>query len=570
MDALEQFKTVRQKIIDAGKEERTPLLFIGMGTCGLAAGAGDVFAAVSAYLKGKSIQAQIRPVGCIGLDEEEVLVDVKMPGKVRVSYGRVTPEMVPRIIEEHVIKGQPVEEWVIGTVPDKENPYPELPFYKKQRRNVLNRCGFINPEKIEDYLRHGGYGALLKVLSGMSGKEVIDTVKKSGLRGRGGAGFSTGQKWEFAYQAQGDKKYIICNADEGDPGAFMDRAVLEGDPHSVLEGMLIGAYAIGADEGYIYIRAEYPLAIRRLRIAIALAKKQGLLGENILGTGFNFDLKIKEGAGAFVCGEETALMNSIEGKRGMPRSRPPFPAQKGLWGKPSNINNVETWANIPLVIEKGVEWFKGIGTEGSSGTKIFAVTGKIKNTGLVEVPMGTTIREIVYEIGGGVQDARKCKGVQIGGPSGGCLPESMFETPVDYDSLTRAGSMMGSGGLVVLDDSTCMVEFARFFVNFTRRESCGKCTPCREGTQRMLEILTRLTKGRGNGDDLEKLEELASVMKDSSLCGLGQTAPNPVLSTLKYFRAEYEAHLKGECPANHCRLESKRNGEAQGKGGEGA
>lgn len=555
MITLEEFARRReQHMADQKKSSEEPIITIGMGTCGLAAGAGEVAEAVKAGLKERGLQAIIKPVGCIGLDEEEVLLDLELPDQQRLSYRRVTPEMTGRIIAEHLGQGRPVREWLLGTVPSPENPYPELAYYRKQRRRVLRRCGFINPEKIEDYLGAGGYGALLKALAGMSREGIIEAVKASGLRGRGGAGFSTGLKWGFAAAAAGEKKYIVCNADEGDPGAFMDRALLEGDPHALLEGMLIGAYAIGADEGYIYIRAEYPLAIKRLRMAITQAGRLGLLGGNILGTGFNFNLKIKEGAGAFVCGEETALLNSLEGKRGMPRSRPPFPAQQGLWGKPTNINNVETWANVPLIIERGAEHFQELGTESSKGTKIFAVTGKVKNTGLVEVPMGTTLREIVYDIGGGVQGSHRCKAVQIGGPSGGCIPESLLDIAVDYDSLTKAGAMMGSGGLVVLDESTCMVEFARFFVQFTRRESCGKCTPCREGTQRMLEILTRITSGRGSVEDLNKLEEMGTILKDTALCGLGQTAPNPVLSTLRYFRDEYEAHLQGRCPAGVCKM----------------
>lgn len=541
-----------------------PQIYIGMGTCGMAAGAGAVHDRAAALLKEKSIQAQIKPVGCIGLDEEEVLFDMELPGLDRISYGRVTPSMVDRIIEEHLIGGVPVKEWVIGTVSDPVNPYPELPFYRKQRRQVLARCGFINPEKLEDYLKWGGYGGLLQVLEGISPGEVIKTIKESGLRGRGGAGFPTGVKWELAAQAQGEKKYVICNADEGDPGAYMDRALLEGDPHAVIEGMIIGAYCIGASEGYIYVRAEYPLAIKRLRMAIGQATRQGLLGDNILGTGFSFQLKIKEGAGAFVCGEETALINSLEGKRGMPRPRPPFPAQKGLWDQPTNNNNVETWANVPLIILGGSQWFKNLGTSGSSGTKIFAVTGKIKTTGLVEVPMGTTIREIVYDLGGGLRDGRNYKAVQIGGPSGGCIPASLLDTAIDYDSLKQIGAMMGSGGMVVLDETTCMVDFARYFLQFIRRESCGKCTPCREGTQRMLEILTRLTQGQGTREDMEKMRELGAVLQDASLCGLGQTAPNPVLSTLNFFSDEYEAHLEGRCPAGVCKISGTRAQGPQG------
>lgn len=537
-----------------------------MGTCGLAAGAGGVWEAARAYLKEHNIPARLKPVGCIGLDDREVLLDVLLPGEPRVSYGRVTPEMVPRIIEDHVRHHRPVEEWVVGRIYDEGRPFPEMDFYRGQERRVLRRCGFINPESIEDYLASGGYGAFLKVLTEMSPEEVIAAVKEAGLRGRGGAGFPTGLKWEFARQAKGGKKFVICNADEGDPGAFMDRSVLEGDPHAVLEGMLIGAYAIGASHGYIYVRAEYPLAVRRLKIALAQATKHGLLGDNILGSGFSLHLKIKEGAGAFVCGEETALMSSVEGKRGMPRPRPPFPAQRGLWGYPTNINNVETWANVPLIIEHGPAWFAALGTAGSRGTKIFALTGKAVRSGLVEVPMGTTLREIVFGLGGGLPEGRKFKAVQIGGPSGGCLPAAALDTPIDYDSLSQAGAMMGSGGLVVLDDTACMVDLARFFTAFNRNESCGKCTPCREGTLRMLEILDRITTGHAGMEDLEKLEELAQVMKDTSLCGLGQTAPNPVLSTLRYFRSEYLAHVKDRyCPAGVCPVNG-RAAKARGSG----
>jgi len=545
---------------------------VGMGTCGLAAGAGGVWEAARAYLKEHNIPARLKPVGCIGLDDREVLLDVLLPGEPRVSYGRVTPEMVPRILEEHVRHHRPVEEWVVGRIYDEGRPFPEMDFYRGQERRVLRRCGFINPESIEDYLASGGYGAFLKVLTEMSPEEVIAAVKEAGLRGRGGAGFPTGLKWEFARQAEGAKKFVICNADEGDPGAFMDRSLLEGDPNAVLEGMLIGAYAIGASHGYIYVRAEYPLAVRRLKIALAQATKHGLLGDNILGSGFSLHLKIKEGAGAFVCGEETALMSSVEGKRGMPRPRPPFPAQRGLWGYPTNINNVETWANVPLIIERGPAWFAALGTAGSRGTKIFALTGKAVHSGLVEVPMGTTLREIVFGLGGGLPEGRKFKAVQIGGPSGGCLPATALDTPIDYDSLSQAGAMMGSGGLVVLDDTTCMVDLARFFTAFNRNESCGKCTPCREGTLRMLEILDRMTTGHAGMEDLEKLEELAQVMKDTSLCGLGQTAPNPVLSTLRYFRSEYLAHVEdrycpaGVCPVNGRATKARGSGSYAGEG----
>ncbi|WP_308221605.1 NADH-ubiquinone oxidoreductase-F iron-sulfur binding region domain-containing protein [Fuchsiella alkaliacetigena] len=431
--------------------------------------------------------------------------------------------------------------------------YQDLDFYKSQRRLALANCGFIDPESIEDYIASDGYQALSKVLTEMKPQEVIDEVKESGLRGRGGGGFPTGMKWQFAYDASGDKKYIICNADEGDPGAFMDRGLLEGDPHSILEGMIIGGYAIGADEGYIYIRAEYPLAIKRLEKAITAAEEKGLLGEDIFGSGFNFKLQIKAGAGAFVCGEETGLMASIEGERGMPTPRPPFPANKGLWDKPSNINNVETFANIPIIIREGAASFKELGTEDSSGTKVFALTGMIENTGLAEVEMGTTMREIIFGIGGGIQDDKEFKAVQIGGPSGGCLPDEKLDLPIDYDSLIEAGAMMGSGGLVVMDENSCMVDVARFFLNFVQSESCGKCTPCREGTRRMLEILNRITQGEGEEEDLELLRTLAESVKKLSLCGLGKTAPNPVLSTLRYFEDEYEAHIKNdECPGGVC------------------
>ncbi|MCL5045932.1 MAG: 4Fe-4S binding protein [Actinobacteria bacterium] len=417
----------------------------------------------------------------------------------------------------------------------------------------MRNCGFIDPERIEDYLDQGGYQALEKALNRMTRQQVVDEVKRSGLRGRGGGGFPTGLKWELCAREPGPKKYIICNADEGDPGAYMDRTVMESDPHAVLEGMAICAYAIGAGEGYIYCRAEYPLAVRRLRSAIRQAEERGLLGDNIMGTDFNLHLKVKEGAGAFVCGEETALIASIEGNRGMPHPRPPFPAQHGLWNAPTNNNNVETYANVPMIISNGSEWYASVGTEKSKGTKVFALTGKIANTGLVEVPMGTTVREIIYDVGGGIPRGKKFKAVQIGGPSGGCVPDQLVDTPIDYDSLVSAGAMMGSGGLVVVDESTCMVDLAKFFVNFTAGESCGKCTPCREGTHRLHQLLTRITEGEGTMDDLAKLEALCLTMKDTSLCGLGQTAPNPVLSTLRYFREEYIAHVEQKrCPAGVC------------------
>lgn len=529
-------------------------IVVGMGTCGVAAGAQDVYDTLINEIKRLDLAVTVTPVGCIGMCEQETLVDVVREGQGRVTYGRMTPEKMKRVLQEHVIGGRVVEDLVVGNLEgDEEQPYPGLDFYRKQKRWVLNKCGFLDPEKMEEYLGYGGYQGLVKALSEMTPEQVIEEVKKSGLRGRGGAGFPTGTKWEFARKSPGNKKYIICNADEGDPGAYMDRSVLEGDPHAVIEGMIIGAYAIGANEGYIYVRAEYPLAVHRLEIAIKQAEEWGLLGDRILGTEFGFHLHIKQGAGAFVCGEETALMASIEGERGMPRTRPPFPAQKGLWGKPSNINNVETFANIPLIIRNGGAWYASVGTEKSKGTKVFALTGKIANTGLAEVPMGITMREIIYDIGGGIKDGKRFKAVQIGGPSGGCLPESLLDTPIDYDSLTQAGAIMGSGGLVVLDEETCMVDLARFFMSFAASESCGKCTPCREGTKRMLEILTKITEGKAVMEDLDKLEHLALVVKDASLCGLGQTAPNPVLTTLRYFHHEYEAHIsEKKCPAGVC------------------
>ncbi|KRT34851.1 protein HymB [Acetomicrobium hydrogeniformans ATCC BAA-1850] len=502
--------------------------------------------------KGLDREVMLVETGCHGMCEMGPVVVVYPEG---AFYCRVMPEDVPEIVEEHLYKGRIVQR-LLYTVPqdmEKVPYYRDIPFYSKQHRIVLSNCGYIDPEKIEEYIARDGYIALGKALLEMTPEEVLDEVKKSGLRGRGGAGFPTGLKWEFARKAPGNKKYVICNADEGDPGAFMDRSTLEGDPHSVIEGMALGAYAIGADEGYIYCRAEYPLAIKRLKIAIAQAEEMGLLGDNIMGTNFSFHLHLKEGAGAFVCGEETALMASIEGRRGMPRPRPPFPAQHGLWGKPTNINNVETWANVPKIILNGADWFASMGTEKSKGTKIFALTGKITNTGLIEVPMGITIKEIIYELGGGILNGKEFKAVQIGGPSGGCLTKEHLDLPIDYESLTGAGAIMGSGGLVVMDEDTCMVDVARFFLEFTQRESCGKCVPCREGTKQMLLMLEKICKGEGTLEDLSKLEELAYMVKETSLCGLGQTAPNPVITTIRYFRDEYLAHIEEKrCPAKVC------------------
>ncbi|MFZ5352962.1 MAG: NADH-quinone oxidoreductase subunit NuoF [Bacillota bacterium] len=470
-------------------------------------------------------------------------------------YSQVKPEDVEEIVKEHLLKGRIVKRLLYSETiaEDTIKSIDEVDFYKKQIRVALRNCGVINPENIDEYIAFDGYKALEKVLTGMKPAEVIDVVKQSGLRGRGGGGFPTGMKWEFASKSVNDKKYVLCNADEGDPGAFMDRSVLEGDPHSVIEAMTIAAFAIGADQGYIYCRAEYPIAVKRLNIAIDQAREYGLLGDNILGTGFKFDLEVRLGAGAFVCGEETALIASIEGERGMPRPRPPFPAVKGLFGKPTILNNVETYANIPPIFLNGPEWFASMGTEKSKGTKVFALGGKINNTGLVEIPMGTTMREVIFEIGGGIPNGKKFKAAQTGGPSGGCIPASHLDVAIDYDNLIALGSMMGSGGLIVMDEDNCMVDIARYFLDFTVDESCGKCTPCREGTKRMLEILDKITEGKGEEGDIEMLEKLAKNIKNASLCGLGQTAPNPVLSTLMYFRDEYEAHIRDKkCPSGVC------------------
>ncbi len=536
-----------------------PRITIGMGTCGIAAGADKVKDALYHAVAEKGLDVDIEVTSCIGMCYKEVNVEVALPDYPPVVYGDITPARVTRMLEEHVVGNTPVLEWAEFQLENgKHTPYQDISsmessdYYFHQTREVTSRCGRISPENIEEYLITDGYEGLEKVLMTQPQK-VIDDIKASGLRGRGGGGFPTGLKWQFAHDAEGDKKYIVCNADEGDPGAFMDRSILEGDPHAVLEGMMIAGYAIGADEGYIYVRAEYPLAIKRLKRAIKQAKEYGLLGDHILESSFSFDIHIKVGAGAFVCGEETALLNSIEGKRGMPRLRPPFPAVKGLWGKPTNNNNVETYANVALIFRKGTEWYASIGTENSKGTKVFSLTGKIAKTGLAEVPMGTTLRQIIYDIGGGIQENKRFKAVQIGGPSGGCLPEDKLDIPVDYDSLIKVGAMMGSGGLVVMDEATCMVDVARYFLTFSQAESCGKCTPCREGTTRMLEILNRITSGEGEMEDIERLERLARVMKTTSLCGLGQTAPNPVLSTLRYFKDEYIAHIKDKrCPSGVC------------------
>lgn len=491
--------------------------------------------------------------GCFGLCEKGPVV-VVYPDET--FYSHVTLDDVEVICQEHLLKGRPVQRLLVKDPIDKKliKNMSQLKFYSKQRRIALRNCGNINPLEITEYIAKDGYMALGKVLTQMTPQEAIDEMIKSGLRGRGGGGFSTGKKWQFARNSVSDQKYVICNADEGDPGAFMDRAVLEGDPHSVLEAMAICGYAIGANQGYIYVRAEYPVAVERLNIAIKQARDMNLLGNNLFGTDFSFDIDIRLGAGAFVCGEETALIASIEGYRGMPRLKPPFPAVKGLWGQPTNVNNVETFANVPVVYLKGADWFKSIGTEKSSGTKVFALGGKIVNTGLVEVPMGTTLREVIFDIGGGIPNKRKFKAVQTGGPSGGCITEKDLDTPIEFETLTALGSMMGSGGMIVMDEDNCMVDVARFYLDFTVDESCGKCTPCREGTKQMKEILDRICEGNGTMKDIDELDQLAHMIKETSLCGLGQTAPNPVLSTLKHFRHEYEAHVKDKtCPAGVCR-----------------
>ncbi len=498
-------------------------------------------------------EVQIVKTGCFGLCAEGPILVVYPEGAM---YTMVQVSDVKEIVEEHLLKGRVVKRLLAG---DKESEdiaknLDGIDFFTRQMRIALRNCGAINPENIDEYIAFDGYLALEKVLTEMQPQDVIDIMKKSGLRGRGGGGFPTGLKWEFAAKQVNEQKYVCCNADEGDPGAFMDRSVLEGDPHTLIEAMAIAGYAIGADQGYVYVRAEYPIAVKRLEIAIKQAKEYGLLGDNIMGTGFKFDLEIRLGAGAFVCGEETALMTSIEGHRGEPRPRPPFPAVKGLWQKPTILNNVETYANIPVIILKGADWFSSIGTEKSKGTKVFALGGKINNTGLVEVPMGTTLREVVYDIGGGIPNGKKFKAAQTGGPSGGCIPSEHLDTPIDYDSLIQLGSMMGSGGLIVMDEDNCMVDIAKFFLEFTVDESCGKCPPCRIGTKRMYEILDRITEGKGELADLDKLEVLAKNIKASALCGLGQTAPNPVLSTLRYFRDEYVAHVTDKkCPAGVCK-----------------
>ncbi len=537
---------------------RSHVLICG-GTGCTSSGSAKLHTRLEEEIKAKGLENEVKVVqtGCFGLCALGPIMIVYPDG---TFYSMVKEEDLPEIVEEHLLKGRPVDRLVYKDTgeqaPAEDEMYSlnDTAFYKKQKRVALRNCGVIDPEIIDEYIAMDGYKALGKVLTEMTPEEVIQLMLDSGLRGRGGAGFPTGMKWKFARASQSDKKYVCCNADEGDPGAFMDRSVLEGDPHAVIEAMAIAAYAIGADQGYVYIRAEYPIAVKRLSIAIKQAREYGLLGKDIFGSGFNFDLDIRLGAGAFVCGEETALMTSIEGKRGEPRPRPPFPAVKGLFAQPTILNNVETYANIPQIILNGVEWFTSMGTEKSKGTKVFALGGKIKNTGLVEVPMGTSLRTIIEEIGGGIPNGKKFKAAQTGGPSGGCIPEEHLDIPIDYDNLLAIGSMMGSGGLIVMDEDNCMVDIAKFFLEFTVDESCGKCTPCRIGTRRLLEMLTKITDGKATLEDLDKMEELCNYIKENSLCGLGQTAPNPVLSTLRYFRHEYEAHIIDKtCPAGVCK-----------------
>jgi NADH-quinone oxidoreductase subunit F len=541
--------------INKRKAEKKSILTVSAGTCGQARGSLKVIESLEKVIKKQQLEdkVKVKITGCHGFCEAEPNIIIQPKG---IFYQKVQPKNATEIISETILNDKIIESLLFSDIEtgEKVSQENDIPFYKKQRRIVLGDNALIDPTSINDYFSIGGYSSLAQVLKNMSPGDVIDTVKQSGLRGRGGAGFPTGDKWEFTRKAKGDTKYIICNADEGDPGAYMDRSLLEGNPHRVLEGMIIGAYAIGAEEGYIYVRDEYPLAVENITLAISQAEEIGLLGKKILGTELNFELHVVKGAGAFVCGEETALIASVEGKVGEPRQRPPFPAVKGLWKKPTNINNVETWANIPIIIDKGADWFSKIGTNGSKGTKIFSLVGKINNTGLVEVPMGITLREVIFDIGGGIPGRKEFKAVQTGGPSGGCIPKEKLDLPIDYESLTQAGSIMGSGGMIVMDENTCMVDVAKYFLNFLRDESCGKCLSCREGTQRMWEIVKDISEGNGKEGDIELLEELARATKDASLCGLGQTAANPVLSTLRYFRDEYLAHVQDKrCPAGVCK-----------------
>lgn len=552
----EEIQSRARKKWQALQNSWQPRILIGTATCGRAAGALLTLEAFQKEIDRLALEVQITQVGCMGLCYAEPLVVVIKPDYPRICYRNITAERAPGLVERYLVNDDPCLEWALGTLEggDGQASYiPELPRFQHELRLLLANCGYIDPEDIYHYIALGGYSSLAKALE-MEPETIVEEIKLSGLRGLGGAGFPTGQKWELCRRAIGWPKYVVCNADEGDPGAFMDRVLLESNPHQVIEGMIIAAYAVGTSYGYIYIRAEYPLAIERLKVAIAQAEELGLLGYNILESGFDFHIKIVQGVGAFVCGESSALMYSIEGRRGYPRVRPPHSVEAGLWGKPTVLNNVKTFAHVPLIIARGADWFASIGTEGSKGTAMFALAGRVENTGLVEVPMGTTLRELIFDVGGGVPDGKAFKAVQIGGPSGGCLPESLLDTPVDFDSLTDAGAMMGSGGMIVLDEGNCMVEAARFFLDFAQKESCGKCTMCRIGTKQMLMVLEDIVRGQGKIEDLDLLVELAEEIKAGALCGLGETAPNPVLTTIRYFRDEYEAHiLEKRCPALVCR-----------------
>ena len=556
--SFERMKREAKEKREALRQSKKPLILVGTATCGRSAGALDTLEVFHRELKSRNIDAEIIETGCLGLCYAEPVVGVVKPGQPNIWYRNVSAERAKELIEGYLVKGDPLADYALGSTEGSVEGIPhlfDLPMLKPQVRRVLWNCGLIDPTNIDHYIASGGYEALQRAVFEMEPEEVINEVKRSGLRGLGGAGFPAGRKWEACRRAPGDEKYVICNADEGDPGAFQDRSVLEGDPHSVLEGMIIAGYAVGARKGYIYVRAEYPLAVNYLEIAISQARERGFVGENILGSNFSFDLDIFQGAGAFVCGESTALTLSIEGNRGMPKPLPrPRTTEKGLWDKPTLLNNVKTFANIRWIINKGADWFASVGTERSKGTAIFSLTGKIANCGLIEVPLGITLREIIFDIGGGIPGGKVFKAVQTGGPSGGCLPVSLLDTPVDFDSLTTAGSIMGSGGMVVTDEDTCMVDLARYFLDFTEKESCGQCSLCRLGSSQMLEILRAITEGKGAMEDIDLLIELGEAIKIGSICGLGQTIPNPVLTTIRYFREEYEAHiLKKECPARVCR-----------------
>ncbi len=561
LQEIEEIRKTKREELDLRKNQnsktREKHILICHGTGCTSSKSPEILKRFREIIEEKKIEnVRVIKTGCFGLCAKGPVVIIRPDD---TFYAMVTPDDCEEIIEKHIMNGEVVERLLCKDIDGKKvQKLDELSFYKKQKRIALKNCGVIDPEEIDEYIAFDGYKALEKVLKEMTPDEVIKTISDSGLRGRGGAGFPTGKKWELTKAAVGDQKYVVCNADEGDPGAFMDRSILEGDPHSVVEAMAIAAYTIGANQGYIYVRAEYPIAVHRFQVAIDQAREYGILGKNIWGTGFDFDLDIRLGAGAFVCGEETALLESIEGKRGQPRVKPPFPAVAGLWGKPTLINNVETYANIAQIILNGSEWYSSIGTETSKGTKVFALGGNVNNIGLVEVPMGTTLREIVYDIGGGIPNGREFKAAQTGGPSGGCIPKEHLDTPIDYESLKQIGSMMGSGGLIVMDDTKCMVALAKFYLEFTVSESCGKCTPCRVGTKRMLEILTKICDGKGSKEDLDKLQKLATNIIKSSVCGLGQSAPNPVISTMKYFKDEYEEHvIQKECRAKECKAMSK-------------